>query len=178
MPTIVTRIQAQNPEPITTPPPTREELRAQVREQVEAARQAARDAAEAAREQARIAREQARIETVQEPPQIFVGTEMPPRFPPGVIPPEVVQISIGFFVLLAFIIVGWPIARAMGRRIDRKSAAPQLDSGITSQLQRIEHTVEAMAIEVERISEAQRYMARLESERGRETASLRSGEGS
>lgn len=173
---IVTLQQPQNPEPVAPAPPSREELRAQVREQVEAARQAARDAAEAAREQARIAREQAQTQTVQESPRIFVGTEVPPPFPPGMIPREAVAISIGFFVMVAFIIVGWPIARAMGRRIDRRSAAPQLDSGIASQLQRIEHTVEAMAIEVERISEAQRYVARLETERGREGASLRSGE--
>ena len=39
-------------------------------------------------------------------------------------------------------------------------------------LKRIEHAVEAMAIEVERISEAQRYMARLESERGADPALL------
>ncbi|HJU90149.1 MAG TPA: hypothetical protein VJ672_12190 [Gemmatimonadaceae bacterium] len=155
------------------PPIDREQLRQQIREQVEAAREAARDAAEQAREQAQIAREQSKITTVETHPVI----EVPTPFGGPVIPREAVAISTAFFAMVAFIIVGWPIARAFGRRIDRKSAAPQLDTGVASQLQRIEHAVEAMAIEVERISEAQRYMARIESERGHEPSALRAGEG-
>jgi hypothetical protein len=45
-----------------------------------------------------------------------------------------------------------------------------LDAGLTSQLQRIENNVDSMAIEIERISEAQRYMVRLQSERAGQPA--------
>jgi hypothetical protein len=81
------------------------------------------------------------------------------------IPPQVVDIAIAFFIMVAVIIVGLPLARAFARRLDRKPVRQEVDPGLASQIQRIEHTVDAMAIEVERISEAQRYMARLQTER-------------
>lgn len=121
------------------------EIRQQIREQVQAAR-----------EQAQAAR--AGQATT-------VGVPAPP--PPGTdtIPPEAVTLGIAFFIMIAVIAIGAPIARAWARRFERKSM-PQLDAGLATQLQRIEQSVEAVAIEVERISEAQRYMARLQSERG------------
>ena len=91
-----------------------------------------------------------------------------PDFPfgPGAphVPVEAVVISIAFFVMIVLVAVGIPIARALGRRIDRKSAvAPEL-SDIGQRLDRIEQAVETVAVEVERISEGQRYTARLMSE--------------
>ena len=62
----------------------------------------------------------------------------------------------------AVIIVGWPIARALGRRFERRGAPPAMEAGMTDQLQRIEQAVEAIAIEVERISESQRFLAKLQ----------------
>src|SRR5438105_3174778 len=50
-----------------------------------------------------------------------------------------------------------------GRRVDRK-AAP-LDQEVVRRLDRIEQAIETMAVEVERVSEAQRYSARLLTER-------------
>lgn len=91
-----------------------------------------------------------------------------PDFPFGPggphIPVEAVVISIAFFVMVVLVAVGIPIARAFGRRIDRKSAvAPEL-SDIGQRLDRIEQAIETVAVEVERISEGQRYTARLMSE--------------
>jgi hypothetical protein len=83
-----------------------------------------------------------------------------------------VELGIAFFCMLAVIIVGLPIARAFARRLDRKAVPPAMNPDVATQLQRIEHAVEAMAIEVERISEAQRYMARLQSDRAAESAAL------
>ena len=80
------------------------------------------------------------------------------------IPPQAVDISIAFFIMIAVMVVGWPIARAFGRRIERRGQVATLDAGTMDQLQRIEQAVDAMAIEVERISESQRFMARLQSE--------------
>lgn len=92
----------------------------------------------------------------------FVYTSQQPHESLPVIPPEAVSISIGFFITCAVIIVGWPIARAMGRRFERRGAPPAVEAGMTDQLQRIEQAVEAIAIEVERISESQRFLAKLQ----------------
>jgi hypothetical protein len=68
-------------------------------------------------------------------------------------------------------VVGWPISRALGRRLDRGASRPAIDGGTSEQLMRIEQSVEAIAIEVERISEAQRYMVRLEESTDRSATS-------
>lgn len=92
-------------------------------------------------------------------PTVYTG--QPPVSRPS-IPGEAVDIAIGFFVTCAVIIVGWPISRALGRRFERRGATPALQAGVTDQLQRIEQAVEAIAIEVERISESQRFLAKLQ----------------
>jgi hypothetical protein len=95
--------------------------------------------------------------------KVTVHTAQPVRFAQDMIPPQAVDISIAFFIMIAVIIIGWPLARAVGRRLERRAAAPALpDPAITGQLQRIEQAVEAMSIEIERISESQRFMAKLQ----------------
>jgi hypothetical protein len=91
-----------------------------------------------------------------------VHTTQPPPFPQPRIPGEAVDIAIGFFVTFAVVIVGWPISRALGRRFERNVPAPVLQGDVTQQLQRIEQAVEAVAIEVERISESQRFLTKLQ----------------
>ena len=59
------------------------------------------------------------------------------------------------------------------KRIDNKHLAPKAD--ITRQIADLQQSVDAIAVEVERIAEAQRFMARLESEReGRQALPLES----
>jgi hypothetical protein len=79
-----------------------------------------------------------------------------PYDPANVIPPQAVDISIAFFMSMAFIIVGLPIARAFARRMDRRGETASA-SEIAPRLDRIEQAVEAIAIEVERVSEGQRF---------------------
>jgi hypothetical protein len=74
----------------------------------------------------------------------------------NIIPRGAVDMSIAFFVMIAFIIVGLPLARAFARRMDRRGESASA-SEITPRLDRIEQAVEAIAIEVERVSEGQRY---------------------
>ncbi len=93
-------------------------------------------------------------------------TMQPPFETRPQIPPQAVDIAIGFFITCAVIIVGWPISRALGRRFERRGAPPALEAGMTDQLQRIEQAVEAIAIEVERISESQRFLAKLQEKTG------------
>jgi hypothetical protein len=80
----------------------------------------------------------------------------PPFNADNIVPPQAVDISIAFFVMVAFIIVGLPLARAFARRMDRRSE-PAAASEIAPRLDRIEQAVEAIAIEIERVSEGQRY---------------------
>ena len=96
--------------------------------------------------------------------------------PGDVIPPQAVDISIAFFVMCAVMVIGWPLARAFGRRLERSGPAAAVSPAVTEQLQRIEQAVEAMSIEVERISESQRYLAKLQSAPHSEPAALDSGE--
>jgi hypothetical protein len=89
------------------------------------------------------------------------GIEIHTGGPQSLIPPQVVDISYAFFAMVAVILIGWPLSRAFGRRLER-SAKSTLSPAVAEQLQRIEQAVDAMAIEVERISEAQRYAAKLQ----------------
>ena len=77
------------------------------------------------------------------------------------IPGEAVDLAIGFFITCVVIVIGWPISRALGRRFERRGAVTVPDAGVAEQLQRIEQGVEAMAIEVERISESQRFLVKV-----------------
>lgn len=82
--------------------------------------------------------------------------------PPQYIPPEAIEIATKFFIMVAVIALGIPLIRAFGKRWERgpqrpAPAAPE----ITARLERIEQAVEAVAIEVERIAEAQRFSAKL-----------------
>jgi hypothetical protein len=78
-------------------------------------------------------------------------------------PEEVAIVAIVFGSIGA---IGFPIARALARRLEgSRSAAPPLSSDLSERLERIERTVESVALEVERISEGQRFVTKLMSER-------------
>lgn len=88
---------------------------------------------------------------------------LPQDFPPG-IPVGVVDIAQGFFGMVVAIALGVPIIRALSRRfVDRPRPTP-IDNDLKVRLERIEQAIDAVAIEVERISEAQRFQARLMTE--------------
>jgi hypothetical protein len=79
-----------------------------------------------------------------------------------IIPPQAVDISIAFFLMVAVIIIGLPLARAFARRMDRKAAAPaQVPAEVSAQLNHLSQAVDAIALEVERITEGQRFTTRL-----------------
>jgi hypothetical protein len=143
--------------PAVPPVPSAEQIREQVRAGLEAAR-AARTA-QGSNQRVTIDRNGI-IVAPDGPgqPTVLVG----PHAAENLIPPQAVDISIAFFIMIAVMVVGWPIARAFGRRIERRGQVASLDAGTMEQLQRIEQAVDAMAIEVERISESQRFMARLQ----------------
>jgi hypothetical protein len=91
-----------------------------------------------------------------------VPTEDFPFGPEGPqIPEEAVVMVIAICIMVVLTAIGFPIARAFGRRIDRRAAAAPELSDLGHRLDRIEQAIETVAVEVERISEGQRYTARL-----------------
>lgn len=81
-----------------------------------------------------------------------------------IIPPQAVSISLAFFFTVAAIIIGLPLARAFARRMDRKGVPAQIPNELSAQLAQLNQAVDAIALEVERISEGQRFTTRLLSE--------------
>ena len=116
-----------------------------------AAQQAQREAQQAVRQmQAELARSSARE-----------GQAVPfPPLPPGgpQVPEGAVIISVAFFIMCAVIAIGVPLVRAFTRRMDKRNAAVAgPDAETRDRLERIEQAVDAIAVEVERISEGQRF---------------------
>ncbi|MGV3710596.1 MAG: AtpZ/AtpI family protein [Gemmatimonas sp.] len=103
------------------------------------------------------------------PPVTFEGMPAPGWEPK--IPPEVPRMMSIMGITLVACVIGFPIARAIGRWIDRRSATPPAPSReVTDRLAAIEQAVESVAVEVERISEGQRFTTRVLSERTHEAA--------
>ncbi|HUF28051.1 MAG TPA: hypothetical protein VMM18_13840 [Gemmatimonadaceae bacterium] len=68
--------------------------------------------------------------------------------------------------MIVALAIGIPLVRALARRWEREAVAPRMiPPELATRLERIEHAVESIAIEVERISEGQRFTTRLLSER-------------
>jgi len=102
--------------------------------------------------------------TIQRPDGRNTVIHMPPGGFANTIPPQARDISVAFFLMIAAIIIGLPLARAFARRMDRRGGAAQIPNEISTQLTHLNQAVDAIALEVERISEGQRFTARLLSE--------------
>jgi hypothetical protein len=87
------------------------------------------------------------------------GAAVDPPEPPRTGPPEEFWVLTGIFGGIVLI----PISLAFARRIWRRSAkiVTNIPKELTERLMRVEQTVEASAIEIERIGEGQRFMTRL-----------------
>ena len=81
----------------------------------------------------------------------------PPYVPHG--PPEEVFVLGGLFIVVVLL----PLSIALAKRIWRKSATAitSLPRELTDRLSRLEQTVDATSLEVERIGEGQRFLTRL-----------------
>lgn len=94
-------------------------------------------------------------------------TQPPPAFPPGVRRGFDPDLVLGLFFAFIFAVL-MPMSIAMARRIWRsrpKEAVPRNDDIIAPRLDRLEQAVDAIAIEIERISEGQRFVTRVLAER-------------
>ncbi len=77
--------------------------------------------------------------------------------------PDVV-VPLGAFLTAIVIAVGVPLVRAYSRRMDAQSKNPQIPSDVAARLERMEQAIDSVALEVERISEGQRFTTKLLSE--------------
>ncbi len=77
---------------------------------------------------------------------------------PGIVVP------LGAFLMTVILAIGVPLARAYARRLDADSVQPRIPTEVAHRLERMEQMLEAVAIEVERISEGQRFTTKLLSE--------------
>jgi hypothetical protein len=135
-----------------------------------AARQQARDQAQMIRDQAQMIRDAGRFDREAGRPIIV----RPPMSGPS--PRQEKMMFAGFImVVLAAVVIFHPLVRALARRLEgagRKSDS--LDASSAERLQRIEQALDAMAIEIERISEGQRFTTKLLSARAEVPAQLES----
>jgi hypothetical protein len=65
---------------------------------------------------------------------------------------------------IVIIVLGIPVVKLITRWLEPRPVPPRELTTINGRLERIEAAVDAIAVEVERISEAQRFAARLQSE--------------
>ena len=68
-------------------------------------------------------------------------------------------------ISMPVIAIGLPIARAWARALDRKGVGPAIPPDVQGRLERMEQALDSIAIEIERISEGQRFTTKLLSER-------------
>ena len=76
-----------------------------------------------------------------------------------------VLVPIVMFAMIPVTAIGVPIARAYARQLDGRGSAPSLPRDMTARLERMEAAIDSIAVEVERISEGQRFTTKLLSER-------------
>ncbi|HVF41318.1 MAG TPA: hypothetical protein VM939_15545 [Gemmatimonadaceae bacterium] len=149
--------------------PSREQVREQIRQTIVEQRKAIEQATQDAQRQI-----EGKTEVIQLPapplppePPTFPGTAVP-QFDPNQIPPQVESISIAFFAMVAVIIIGLPIMRAIARRIDRGTPPPQnVPAELREEIHQMSQSIDAIAVEVERISENQRFTTRLLTEKAK-----------
>ena len=91
------------------------------------------------------------------------------------LPPDVMlltqraqETAFGLMGLLAVIVILGPFARMWARRIDKRADLERVDNSaqlLQQQLHQLQQSMDAMSVEVERISESQRFQSRLMGEK-------------
>lgn len=73
-------------------------------------------------------------------------------------------VPLGFFAMVVAIVIGRPMVKAIAAKAEAESKRPQIPAEVANRLERIEQAVDAIAVEIERISEGQRFTTKLLSE--------------
>ena len=78
------------------------------------------------------------------------------------------MVPIVLFICVAASAIGIPVARAYAKRIERGPLEPTMPPEMKTRLERMEQALDSIAIEVERISEAQRFTTKLLAEKSKD----------
>jgi hypothetical protein len=79
-------------------------------------------------------------------------------------------VPFGFFAMVTIVAIGTPLVRGLVKRWERNDATPAVPSDVSARMERMEHAIDAIAVEIERISEGQRFTTKLLSETRRSDA--------
>jgi D-ribose pyranose/furanose isomerase RbsD len=77
--------------------------------------------------------------------------------------PEIV-VPVAFFASIVVVVIGRPLIKAVAAKAEAEARNPQLPTEIMNRFERMEQSLDAIAVEVERISEGQRFTTKLLSE--------------
>ena len=90
---------------------------------------------------------------------------------------EDIVIPIAGMIMVVVLCIGVPLVLALIRKWEREARAKpvQQDALSADRLERIEQAVDAIAVEVERLGEGQRFVSKLMSERQPERAAIPGG---
>lgn len=80
---------------------------------------------------------------------------------------EDIVVPVAGIIMIIVLSLGIPLVRAYVRRMELAAKQPGLPSGVEERLERMEQAIDAVAVEVERISEGQRFTTKLLSENSR-----------
>ncbi|HEY7895525.1 MAG TPA: hypothetical protein VIC24_11550 [Gemmatimonadaceae bacterium] len=80
-----------------------------------------------------------------------------------------ILVPLSGMLMVVLIVVGFPLARAHAKRMERGVDPKILPNDLVDRLTRMEQAIDSVALEVERISEGQRFTTRLLSERAPES---------
>jgi len=94
---------------------------------------------------------------------VIVGSTTVPEDQPFDVPPRIENLGYAFLLMIAVIAVGKPLVRVFGNIIERRAIKPAMPAEFGGRLERIEQGIEAVSIEIERISESQRYLLKVQS---------------
>lgn len=67
--------------------------------------------------------------------------------------------------MIPIMVIGLPLAKAYAQRLERKPMGTAIPPDVAARLERMEQSIDAIAVEVERISEGQRFTTKLLTER-------------
>jgi len=85
---------------------------------------------------------------------------------------EDIIIPIAGMCMIVVLAIGVPLIVMLGKKWQRDAERPKLSDDVSPRLERMEAAIDAMAIEIERISEGQRFTTKLLTERQKEPAML------
>jgi hypothetical protein len=84
-------------------------------------------------------------------------------------------VPIVFFISLPVTIIGVMLTRAHMRQIELRRSSGGISPDVSARLERMEQAMDAIAVEVERIAEGQRFVTKLLAERSNSGGTLAQG---